>query len=252
MPKPRSKKEEDTGRRIKALIYGPPKHGKTHFLSTAAEDERTAPILIIDFEGGVLDVLEGFPGGPDGPLWYHHRVHTWDDFNEGYARLEENEEGFKSFAIDSISETLTFAHMNILASKGSTRREPDLIQQDDYGVATVQLRRLVRQFRDLPLHGFYTSHHKEEVTPKEGSVTTVNLTAKLAVEIPGLMSVVGYLALEEFDNNGQADVQRVLLLKNYAKIRTGVRFPRGIEVPVPDEIEDPTVTKLLDALKYTY
>lgn len=249
MARARSKKSEDVGRRCKGLIFGPPKHGKTHFLGTATFDERTAPLFLLDFDGGVLDVLDGLPGGPNGPLWYHWPIHSWSDFNEGYAELESGE--YKSFAIDSISETLTFAHMNILAEKGSTRSNPDLIQQDDYGTATVQLRRLVRQFRDLPIHGFYTAHHKDDVSPKEGTIILPNLTAKLAVEIPGLMSVVGYLALEEVtSDSGEVETQRVLLLKNYAKIRTGVRTKWGEEAP--DEIEDPTVTKLLDALHYTY
>jgi hypothetical protein len=56
---------------------------------------------------------------------------------------------------------------------------------------------------------------------------------------------VGYLALGE-DEEGKT--QRILLLQNYAKIRTKVRTPWGIEAP--DEIVDPTITDILDALNY--
>jgi hypothetical protein len=192
----------------------------------------------------MVDVLETMPGW--GTDFIHIPIGSWQDFNEAYARLDENEEGFKSCALDSLSETHIFALMNLLEDgKSSREKEPDLIQQGDYGVGLVQLRRLVRKLRDLPMHVFYTAHHKEDTDRKEGLITTVNLAGKAAIEIPGLMSFVGYLALGE-DEEGA--VQRMLLLQNYAKIRTGVRMPWGADAP--DEIEDPTITSILDALQY--
>lgn len=227
------------------MIYGPPKHGKTHLLGTAAFDERTAPMAAIDLEGGMVDVLETMPGW--GSDFIHIPVGSWQDFNEAYARVDENDEGFKSIALDSLSETHIFALMDLLEDgRPSREKNPDLIEQGDYGVALVQLRRLVRKLRDLPLHVFYTAHHKEDTDRKEGLITTVNLAGKAAIEIPGLMSFVGYLALSQ-DEEGETE--RVLLLQNYAKIRTGVRAAWGTEIP--DEIEDPTVTSILDALGYT-
>src|SRR6516165_2446592 len=117
---PRSRKvDEDTGRRIDALIYGPPKHGKTRFLGTGALDGRTAPMALLDFEGGVLDVLDGLPGfGTD---CVHIPIHSWDDFNQAYERVRSNDEGFKSVAIDSLSETHIFALMTIIDEQKSRR-----------------------------------------------------------------------------------------------------------------------------------
>lgn len=232
-------------RRAKGIIFGPPGHGKTHFIGTAVLDPRTCPIFILDFEGGVEDVLDGLPGGPDGPDWYLITVRSWDDFNEAFERVEKNEEGCKSVAIDSLSETHIFALMHLLDDPTIRRDDISLLRQDDYGKAMIQLRRLTRSFRDLPLHVFYTAHSKDEVDSKEGLVKMVSLSGKLATEIPGMMTVVGYLALSE-DEEGKT--QRVLLLQNYAKIRTKIRTPWGIDPP--DEIEDPTVSALMDALNY--
>lgn len=245
---PRTKKGTSlSDRKIKALIFGPPGHGKTHFLGTAVFDERTSPICILDFDGGVLDVLTGLPG--EGTDWVSIPIKTWEDYNAAYERLKTNDEGFKSCAIDSLSETHIFALMHILDENEVRRKakgdNPDMLQQADYGVGLIQLRRLVRYFRDLPVHTFYTAHHKDDVVPKEGLVTMVNLAGKAAIEVPGLMTVTGYLALSDDD---EGNTQRVLLLQNYAKIRTKVRTPWG--VTSPDEIVDPTVTSLLDALKY--
>lgn len=199
-------------------------------------------MLAFDLEGGMTDVLETMPGW--GTDFVHWPVKTWADFNKGFDEAQSGK--YKSVGLDSLSETHIFALMNILDTIGKTRDNPDLIQQGDYGIGLTQLRRLVRHLRDLPMHTFFTAHHKEEVDRKEGQIVTVNLAGKAAIEIPGLMSCVGYLALSE-DEDGKN--QRVLLLKNYAKFRIGVRAAWGTEVP--DEIVDPTVTSLLDALHYS-
>lgn len=227
---------------VNNLIYGPSGHGKTHLLGTAALDERTAPLAILDFEGGVLDVLTGMPG--EGTDWIHIPIADWSDFNEAYARLEENDEGFKCAGVDSISETHIFALLNLLEDgKPSREKEPDLIQEGDYGTALVQLRRLVRKFRDLQMHTVFTSHDREIRHPREGLVTVPSLAGKAATEIPGLMTLVGYYALSE---NEEGESERVLLLQNYAKIRTKVRMPWGVEAP--DELVNPTMTDVLNAL----
>jgi hypothetical protein len=233
---------------MNGLFFGPYKIGKTHLLGTAAFDERTAPMALIDFEGGVLDVLEDMPGfGTD---LVHIPVKTWDDFNEAYARIEENDEGFKSTGIDSIAETHIFSLLNILDEEKDKREQKgentDLIQQGDYGTALVQLRRLVRAFRDLPIHAFFTAHSKEEIVTKEGMVKMPSMAGKASTEIPGLMTLVGYLTMEEGEERGK----RVLLLnpEAYPRIRIGARAGWGVQVP--DEIEDPTITAILDAFNY--
>ena len=228
---------------VNNLFFGPSGGGKTHLLGTAALDERTAPIALLDFEGGVLDVLTGLPG--QGTDWVHIPISNWADFNEAYARLDENDEGFKSAGVDSISETHIFALLNLLEDgKPSREKEPDLIQEGDYGTALVQLRRLVRKFRDLPMHTFFTAHDREIRHPREGLVTVPSMAGKASTEVPGLMTLVGYLALSE---NEEGDTERVLLLQNYAKIRTKVRMPWGTEAP--DELVNPSMTDVLNALQ---
>src|SRR5436189_5758549 len=99
----RSRRAPETKRKLKALFFGPPNAGKTRLVGTAALDERSAPVAILDFEGGVMDTLEGLPG--EGTDWVHIPLHTWpDDFNNAYERVAQNDEGFRSAAIDSLSE----------------------------------------------------------------------------------------------------------------------------------------------------
>ncbi len=233
----------------KALIFSPPGHGKTRLLGTAMDDERTSPMLLLDFEGGHetlagldIDIVE---------------VRGWDEYNESYEALESGEhwklegsslkegETYKSLGIDSVSETHLWALLTLIAEKGETRKEPDLIQMDDYNVAATQMRRLLREFRDLPMHVFYTAHANEVEERGVGKVKIPKMAGQMADDLVGLVSISGYLALVE-DEDG--DERRQLLLKNYPGFRIKARVPWAVDVP--DEIMDPTVTSLLDACDF--
>lgn len=225
----------------KALIFSPPGHGKTTLLGTAQEDGRTGPMLILDFEGGTESLA-----GLDIDV---ATIASWDDFSEIYEMLLSGDHGYKSLGIDSISETHIFALLTILEKEGPTRKDPELLEQRDYGKATVQMRRLLRSFRDLPMHVFYTAHAKEVEIPRQGRVQLPALSGQMAEEVAGLMSVVGYLAeTEEQNDAGEPEVHRLLLLKNYPKFRTKVRTPWRAKTP--DELYDPTITDLMDLLGY--
>lgn len=239
---------------LKALIFGPSGAGKTTLLGTAQHDERTAPMLLLDFEGGseslaglAIDVAP---------------IREWEDYNIVFDALASGEhwtlpgtslkkgEQYRSLGIDSISETHTFALLSILEEEGDARRDPDLIEQRDYGKASTQMRRLLREFRDLDLHVFYTSHAKEIEEKGIGRVKVPSMAGQVAEEVVGLMSMVGYLAQWEDDDG---EVNRSLLLRNHPKFRIKLRTPwldeAGIEAAgIPDELDNPTISDLLDLL----
>jgi AAA domain-containing protein len=226
----------------KTLIFSPPGNGKTTLLGTAQEDERTAPMLLMDFEGGT-ESLDGLD--IDVAV-----IRSWSDYEEAYEMLMDGNHGYKSLGIDSISETHIFALLNILEKEGPTRKDPELLEQRDYGKATVQMRKLLRSFRDIPMHVFFTAHSKEVELPRQGRVQLPSLAGQMAEEVVGLMSVVGYLAEfeEANESTNEAEVHRTLLLKNFPKFRTKARTPWRVDIA--DEIIDPTITDLLDALGY--
>jgi hypothetical protein len=232
------RKPEDL-RLAKVLVFGPPGHGKTTFLGTAQYDERTSPILILDFEGGSESLV-----GLDVDIV---RVTSWDIYTEAFDYLANDKHDYKSVGIDSISETHIFSLLNILRLEGPTRKDPDLLQQGDYGKALVLMRRFLRDFRDLPMHVFFTSLAKEDLDSREGMVKKPALAGALADEAPGMMGIVGYLALT---TDVEGNTMRTLLLKDYPRIRTKVRSSWAKHEEVPNEIDNPTVTALLDALQY--
>ena len=221
----------------KTLVFAPGGNGKTHFLGTAQEDERTYPMLLMDFEGGEETLV-----GLDIDV---APIRSWDDYSEVYELLASGDHSYKSVGLDSASETHIWALLQRITLDADRRRDPDLIEQGDYGAAMTQMRRLLREFRDLPLHVFYTAGSKDMDERGVGRVKVPSLAGQMADEIVHLMSVVGYLAKTETE---EGEPQRVLLLQNYPGFRTKARTPWGHEAP--DEIVDPTVTKLLDGLGF--
>lgn len=205
-------------------------------------------MLLLDFEGGTESLagldIDTIP------------IRSWDDYNEAYEAVANGDvlefEGqeydfsrYKSLGIDSVSETHKFALLEILRKEGPSRKNPDLIEQGDYGTATTQMRRLLREFRDLPMHVFFVAHAKEVDIPREGRVRVPDLAGQMAEEVAGLVSVAGYLA--QFTDD-EGDLRRTLILHGDRKFRTKARTRWGTSAP--EEILDPTVTDVLDAIGY--
>lgn len=225
--------QPDTFRRCKALIFAPPGAGKTVFLGTANDDPRTYPMLLLDYEGGTSSLV--------GREIDTVKIRSWQDFNDVYDFLLRGTHNYQSVGIDSVSETHIFALLAQLSMR--ERKIADLLEQGDYGVVLVQMRKLLRKYRDLPMHVFATALDKSELDPRDGTVKKPALSGSLADEAPGIFEVVSYMSTEILDDGY---LHRILLLHNYPKMRTKIRMPIGYAAP--SEIVDPTITALLDVL----
>jgi len=229
--------------KAKVLIHAPPGHGKTHFLGTAQFDPRTAPMALLNWDGG-----DSTLAGLD--------IHVLDiktaaDFDAVYRDLKKPGSPYKSIGVDSITETQINTLLQILDSDTVNRADPDQLAQQDWGIVLVRMRRIIRQaFKMLPMHVFMTALTKDDTVARVGSVRAPSVQGSLANELPGVPDVVAYMALDtvEPDDEHPTGEQRIMLLHGYPKFSVKCRTPWGVEVP--SEIPDPTVTSLLDALGF--
>lgn len=222
---------------LKALIHSPAGHGKTHFLGTAQDDPRTFPMAFLNFEGGEQSLA-----GLDIDVF---DIRDSKDYEEVYRQLRDPKTRYKSAGVDSITETQISSLLEILEGDKINRADPDQLAQQDWGIVLIRMRRIVRQYvKMLPMHVFMTALSKDDVVARVGAVKAPAVQGQFANELPGILDVVGYLALTD----GDEGVQRVLLLHSNPKFSVKVRTPWN--QTVPSEILDPTVGKLLDALGY--
>lgn len=232
-------------RRLKMLIYSPAGHGKTTLLGTAQDDERTNPILILDYEGGVGSLV-GRRSAIDGKEVAVATIRSMNDYESILKYLKSGDHPYKSIGVDSLSEAHMLALMSRLdpAISGRTRKNEDQLDENDYGIVLTQMRRFMRDFRNLPMHVIYTALAKETSDVREGLIKKPALPGQFAEDVLGIPEVVGYLATTQLD---EGETARVLVLQNYPKIRSKARMPYGITAP--NEIMNPTITDILDCLR---
>lgn len=222
---------------LKFLCFAPAGHGKTTLFGTASEDERTSPMAFLDIEAGDQSLTDW----PDIDVFSISNEKDWKE-----ARAHILGEGkYRSIAIDSISEA-SLEILLELAEKSRGKSDPDELAQRDYGINRMKMHRLLRSFRDIDCHLFLAAGVGEEMEAGTGKVTRPNLSGKLAEEIPGLMDIVAYLALDEDNLDENEEPSRVLLLHGHPKYRIKVR--KGLSQVVPGELYNPTITSLLDVV----
>lgn len=225
-------KPQITSYKLKMLIYGPPGVGKTSLLATADLHEATSPILIINVEGGMLSISEagalGLESVPDVV-----DLENFDQLDQFFWFLAKGDHPYKSVGIDSLSE-LQMINLESIVQKlvgksstsGAKRASLDDIWQDDYGTSTQQLRRLVRRFRDLPMHVFFTCHDATSQDKEKNESTHPMLTPKLRTAVMGYMDVIGYMYVDtEAEAADPESTHRRLLCRPFGKWKAKDRSP---------------------------
>lgn len=228
----------------KVLIFSPPGHGKTRFLGTAQEDDRTFPMAFLNFEGGDQTLA-----GLDIDVY---DMRDMQDYKEARKMLGDPKDPHKSVGVDSVTETQVAGFLSIL-EKDKNRGDPDLMAQQDWGLSLTQMRRFIRDFKFLDKHAFFTALAKDDVVARVGQVKTPAIQGAFQYELPGVVDVVSYLALEECSaetcEGHETGVHRILLLNSAPKFSVKTRTPWGVVVP-PEIGPDPTIGDLLDTLGY--
>ena len=234
--------------KMNILIYGDPGVGKTHLAGTAQDHPGMRNVHVFNIDGGMMTLAQrGDIRASD--------VRSLEDLeNELYKIANHDPEyaGVNTIVIDNVTELQTLnleaiVREEIRQSKKNktTKRESlDDIWVDDYGKSTKQIARILRGFRDLPMHKIYIAHRADKLRKGTQTVeeTKPSLTQKLGTAVAGYMDFVWYLYTDtvvEADANGNevGALHRYLLTQPFehflAKTR-GEEFARYLGMVVQD------------------
>lgn len=200
---------------LKLLVYGQPGVGKTTLAGQAAEHDDMRDVWFLSVEGGMLSV-------PNNRRIYVTEIRNTPEVS-AYAQIFEAFWAMASrdvskypwindintVVIDSGSELLTLVLESLVdegvkADKTHSRDENQIYLQD-YGTATVSLKRLYRYFRDLPCHLIVTALSKNIYPKRAGKVDEAaqpvavapSFTDKLGVSIQGYVDHCWYLYVDD-------------------------------------------------------
>lgn len=220
---------------VNLLVYGESGIGKTVLCGTAADYELTAPLLIVDCEGGTASLSKRKNVDVK-----HARtlIDVQTIFNELFMH---NEGWYNTVAVDSLTDIQDVDMRYIMKETKANAKNPENVDIDvpsprEYGKSRTHMRTIVRGFRDLPMNTIITCLDAE--IREEGKPTRIrpNLPGKLQGEIPGFMDVVGYY-YKDNDNN------RMLQLAGTRKVIAKTRFPE-----LGDIMVNPTIPQIWETI----
>lgn len=232
---------------LKILIYGIPGAGKTLLAGSSFDVPEMQPMLYIDIEGGTETLRERYPDieavrvknqtDKSGRMLRS----GWKQLQELYEAVKKGEGGYTTVVVDNISEAYQLAMQDVMAKVVAENpdRDMDIPGLREYGKAGSQMRRWIRNLRDLDCHVILTGHEQAQ-TDDNGNVRqyTIAMPGKLPNEIAGFVDMVLYIYTKQDKTEGvYRNIQSQSAGKYIAKDRTG---------KLPLILRDPTMKRIYD------
>lgn len=265
---------KERGKWLNMLVYGPHGAGKTTLLGSSTDVEGMTDVLLISAEGGAIvfednervENVEGIAMIKIDRIEQFQKAYEWLKFHcdardrndEDALRNLQNTIGlehpdgedslyrFHTVIIDSLSELEAFNLAKILNLDAL-----GLDAGDDMEVAGFPqfrknmhiMQRIVRQFRDLPIHCMVTCAQSYSQDERKAFHYGPKLTGQLTGIIQGFFDIVGWLVPNNADVDPKTGVARRRLFvqpqtapKADAKCRLASYKADHFEDPVMDDI----------------
>ncbi len=215
-PKFRLETVERRERYLKSLIYGTYGVGKTTLAASALDVPSMRDVLIINAESGDLSVdhLENLDaitvtdfrtlGQINEYLKQHCKARDENDKaflikSEAFIRgVDESEikkpRKYRTVVIDSLSELEAYCFNQLLGITDSTRLDEETASAEwtEYKKNHTMILRVVRAFRDLPMHVIFTCGEKYNQDETKKYKYVPDMTGQLSKKVQGFMDMVGY------------------------------------------------------------
>jgi hypothetical protein len=235
-------KARDRAKFINMMVYADSGVGKTQLLGSADEVPELRKVLHVDAEGGTMTLEHSYPNVDI------VRVETWKECQEVKKFLAQSNHDYTSCNWDSLTE---IQKMNMYAILGDPNRkdglDPDVAGMREWGITLEQMRRFVRELRDLPINTFFAALVSEDKDPKTGIVQKKpGIPGKLRNEVAAFLDIVTYLYMREIpdpkDENKTIQVRLLLT----GSTNTTVAKDRSAKLPML--VQQPTMKKIYNLL----
>jgi hypothetical protein len=265
---------------LKAIVYGEYGAGKTRLVGTAAEVPEMCDVLFIDAEAGALTLqndLKAFQtidfvrvstfqqvSRVQEFLKLHHAIILEDDMDRLIAleaRMKGLEPGdikepkrYRTAILDSLTEIESFSQYKLLGITEDTKIDEDVASPEwpEYKRNLSQMQRLLRKFRDLPMHLLITCARQYRQDEQKRQIYSPKMTGQLSSDIQGFVDLVGYLRLMKKSPGAEAatepeDIPRRMYVHPVGRFDAKCRFASYKDA----YFTDPTIKGILEAVGLT-
>ena len=215
------------------LVYADYGVGKTFLAGTAADIPELRDVLCINAEGGDLTLTDpshafdkidfirctnyALVARSYEFLKLHCQLRDQNDVDKlrqlesrftGVPEEEiEEPKRYYTVIVDSLAEVESFNMSAILGVRDNVRLDSEVQAAEwaEYKKNHTMIQRLVRSFRDLPMHVIFTCPRQYTQDENKRFVFAPQLTGKLSNQVQGFMDVVGFLVLKSVEEEGKTE-----------------------------------------------
>jgi len=121
---------------------------------------------------------------------------------------------YRTVGLDSLTETEVYCMNQLLGVNDATKLDEE-VQGAEWGEFKKQhgmVQRLVRNFRDLPMHVLFTCSRAYIQNENKQQIYSPMMTGKLASQVQGFVDMVGYLVIGASQEEGKAPPRRMYVV----------------------------------------